>query len=446
MNGGVGMFKEGGFVISLSMVVCVLFCATTGAHALGGRPLLVRLGMIYNEGTGNYGNFTQAFGVSADGRWVVGGGDKDGFDYSVAFRFDDHTGEMIDFDQLQTLTSAAANATSVDGREVVGTSLSYSNNSNTHAFIWQEDAFLNPLKLLDANLAPSYANDITADGNVVVGSYLNAGDGGWLEAYRLDLSGPDPVFHPMGDLDDSHNRSDAYAISSDGSIIVGSSYIKENPSYYSGTRAWHWKNPNPKKTRLKSVKDYAPTAAFGISPDGSIIVGQSGYQACRWDSVSADPVVLELLPSAAPGSESIAYDASNNGEIVVGWSTSIGVPLQQEAVIWGEDNLPLSLNAFLDLEGVDREGFILTEARAISDDGKIVVGSGYDSNLDRSEAFLLRLNFSWGTGPTVYHDSDWLGRLYVKYAPWVWSEGLNKWLYIPELTEQAGEGWVFLAH
>ncbi|MEX0321354.1 MAG: endo-1,4-beta-xylanase [Puniceicoccaceae bacterium] len=39
---------------------------------------------------------------------------------------------------------------------------------------------------------------------------------------------------------------------------------------------------------------------------------------------------------------------------------------------------------------------------------------------------------------------DWLGRLQVQFAPWVWSLDLEQWLYFPIETVAAGDGWCWI--
>ena len=118
-------------------------------------------------------------------------------------------------------------------------------------------------------------------------------------------------------------------------------------------------------------------AAFGISADGSVVVGQgrsaSGTEAFRWTS-DAGMVGLGGLPGGDFHSE--AYDVSADGSVVVGFSMSTP-GLLVEAFIWDGANgiRPLATVLTADF-GLDLTGWTLRYAVAVSDDGRTIVGSG----------------------------------------------------------------------
>ena len=113
--------------------------------------------------------------------------------------------------------------------------------------------------------------------------------------------------------------------------------------------------------------------ALGISPDGSIVVGQSdsstGFQAFRW--TAADGMI------SIGGS--VALDASNDGTLV-GYD---GV----EAVVWDETNVMRAVQDVLVGLGLDLTGWSLLRATGISDDGRTIVGAGTNP-AGRSEAWI----------------------------------------------------------
>ncbi len=145
-----------------------------------------------------------------------------------------------------------------------------------------------------------------------------------------------------------------------------------------------------------------------------------------------------------------AAGASADGTVVVGSSQS-GQPTEfaygWEAVIWfGNTGWEIiSLNDFLDNEGVDRNGFVLSQAYAISYDGTTIVGAGQHTNENR-EAFRVRIVDLWG--PYTVSDGnadtgDWMRRVYVADTPWIWSYSLNTWLFCPEGNVSETGGWVY---
>jgi probable HAF family extracellular repeat protein len=109
--------------------------------------------------------------------------------------------------------------------------------------------------------------------------------------------------------------------------------------------------------------------AFGISADGSVIVGWSnsglgGNEAFRW--TEADGMV-------GLGELGFAWDVSADGSIIVGASdTGTG----REATIWDSTNGLRRLEDVLVLEGLDLTGWTLEQAFGISDDGLTIAGSG----------------------------------------------------------------------
>ena len=78
---------------------------------------------------------------------------------------------------------------------------------------------------------------------------------------------------------------------------------------------------------------------------------------------------------------SIATDTSADGSIVVGYShTSRG----SEAFVWDEAHGMRRLCDILNDEfGIDMSAWTWTRARAISDDGTVIVGTGDNPNGDR---------------------------------------------------------------
>ena len=112
---------------------------------------------------------SQARGVSADGRVVVGEGENSAFD-KEAFRWEaaamQGLGELPGGD-----IASVAGAASGDGTVVVGASAVF--GSNTEAFRWTaETGMLGLGAFPGANLATSSADDISADGRIIVGEAL----------------------------------------------------------------------------------------------------------------------------------------------------------------------------------------------------------------------------------------------------------------------------------
>jgi len=112
--------------------------------------------------------------------------------------------------------------------------------------------------------------------------------------------------------------------------------------------------------------------ALGISSDGDVIVGQFDFEAFRW--TAADGMVgLGFLPGGPPYSE--AHDVSSDGNRIVGSTAS--ADRNQVAFLWTPDGGMRSLELILGVdEGLDLAGVELLNATSISDDGRVIAGSG----------------------------------------------------------------------
>ena len=98
------------------------------------------------------------------------------------------------------------------------------------------------------------------------------------------LSQAAPTFYGVGDIAGGIYESEAFAISADGSTVVGSSQGGN------GREAWYWTNAGG-GTLVPMGVLYAldpDSEATGVSSDGSVIAGTSrdenGNRAFRWTS------------------------------------------------------------------------------------------------------------------------------------------------------------------
>jgi probable HAF family extracellular repeat protein len=139
------------------------------------------------------------------------------------------------------------------------------------------------------------------------------------------------------------------------------------------------------------------TVAWGVSSDGNVVVGgassaasQAGDEAFRW-TAGGGIVGLGSLP--ADGSFwSRAQAASGDGSVVVGLSLGDADGtggFNNAAFIWTQATGMKRLIDVLVANGATGlDGWILTDATAISADGKWVVGSGRPPGEFRTEPFL----------------------------------------------------------
>jgi hypothetical protein len=208
---------------------------------------------------------------------------------------------------------------------------------------------------------------VSGDGSVAVGTMWGVEAADLSEAFRLPSGGaPAPLSGPL--YPGSNVQSDADAVSKDGLVIVGDTQ-KITPFAGSGYR---WTDA----TGMTAVGDFAANA---VSRDGSVVVGtmnpSDGFQAYRW--TQADGVVR--LGLYAPGYTSQALGVSGDGLTVVGFVENNSTDLRQ-AFIWKEGWPAMRLLQDVLMERYDfteLNGWSLTKAYAISDDGITIVGRGY---------------------------------------------------------------------
>jgi probable HAF family extracellular repeat protein len=229
---------------------------------------------------------------------------------------------------------SAAFGVSDDGRTVVGVGAGVFCGEEGEAFVWTPETGMVGLGLLPAGRLVSRAYGISGDASVIVGCGKTAPGfqaGKWLDWY---------VFQELGDLPGGPFDSRAYAVSADGLTIVGTG---------AGTHATHpvmW-TPDGRLVDLGLLPAGSiPGEALDVSADGSVVVGVmdtwNGDEAFVWDpahGIRDLAGVLEDGYGVELGGWTLlrATGVSDDGMIVVGegisprgrlegWSASIHCP------------------------------------------------------------------------------------------------------------------------
>ncbi len=318
------------------------------------------------------GSVSAAYDVSADGKVVVGTAAINDGTYGMrAFRWTDSTA-IQNLDSLGVGNSYAYGL-SEDGTVVVGDA---SISGFTRAFRWTDSTGLVGLETLD--FAGSFSRGISADGSITVGYAQNA-----LLQFRAFLWSNinNQFLETLGG-----NRSVALDISRDGDVIVGESLNSSGQ-----TRAFLINTDTSLIMVELGTLGGNSSVATSAGLDGSVIVGYSTdsneqTHAFRWNFSNG----MQDLGTLG-GDWSQAYDVTktNVGDVVVGQSPDSSG--QTRAFIW-------KLGTMQDLNeiytGLLSNGSLLKQARAITPDGRYIVGSGNNAATGRSEAFLLDTEIS----------------------------------------------------
>lgn len=269
-----------------------------------------------------------------------------------------------------------AMAVSADGSVIVGDYDEPDENSGTgyrtQPFRWTQAGGMVALPGMPADSMWVSAYDISADGSVLVGVAYGIAYRWTAETGAVDLGGLD-----------GYTSNQAKGVSADGQVVAGGSSTGNSPR-----EAWRWTvsdGPEGLGDLEGGSFHSVPTA---ISADGSTIVGfghvedpQEGGswpEAFRW-TAKEGMVGLGDLPGGPY--LSIATDTSADGSVVIGYShTSRG----SEAFVWDEAHGMRRLCDILNDEfGIDMSAWTWTRARAISDDGTVIVGTGDNPSGDR---------------------------------------------------------------
>ena len=347
-------------------------CMLAGTNIASAGPTLVGVGVpahpVHPESI--------ARAVNADGSIVVG---YDGTPH--AFRWTSLTG-LVDLGTGGQPHSFAYGI-SGDATTIVGRFGDAPEGEAYRPFRWTAESGIVQLTGFgDPSFAYGVAHDASFDGTVIVGGCSGAVDGGssthatgWVNA------GP-PL--DLGTLD-VDGESEALAISSDGSVIVGF-----DATVSGALRSVRWSAENGWAAELLGPMPGASgySLAAGVTSDGKTIVGTAGAaqsHAFRWTQEGG----YEDLGSVLGYPNAIANAISGDGTVIVGdcFDMSGGTSV---ATMWSAQTGMVDLNKYLANIGVDMTGWALRDATGVSDDGQVIVGWGEHNG--EHEGFVVTLD------------------------------------------------------
>lgn len=340
--------------------------------------------------------YSEGLGVSGDGVVAVGFSTITGGFSPVTAAFRALPEQNMESVYQIAGVAIRATAASLDGSTIVGTADHGSfSPSGTQAFVFNFNT--GPIEIGDlpggVSVVPrSFAKAVSDDGFFVAG--VGESERG-TEAFLFDLTSF--TFAALGDLAGGEFNSNAYGMSRDGRVVVGTS-ISGN-----GQEAFRW-NATEGMLALGFLPTPTGVVKYSIAEaanlDGSVIVGESrsaasgnGLEAFRW-TPSSGMVALGDLPGGAL--QSFAYAVSADGQTIVGRGSiqgtcgPFGCGSLGRAFIWDAQHGMRDLHLVLTELGVDLTGWNLTEARAVSRDGLTIVGTGTNP-LGQTEAWSATL-------------------------------------------------------
>lgn len=324
------------------------------------------------------GETSLALGLNNDGSVVVGESD-DVFGDLKAFIWTPSTG-IQNLNTLQNIKSWAYDV-SPDGIIIIGTG--HVSTFNYQAFKWTSNNGVQFLGTLGGSGSSnnSEGTSCTPDGSVIVGRAANTSNN--QRAFKWTTS------NGMQDLGvlTGGSFSSAYDISEDGSVIIG--FASDNSGY---SKPCFWLNGS-----IQELYTTLPTSAelgeaTGISSNGNYISGwiqdsvtfdnEHGY---LWiGSSSFVGIDIGLFPGVPlEQASSRAFDVSDFGQVVGEATDQFG---DYSAFYW---YLGVIEDLNITYSWLISSGSRLTSARAISTDGRFIVGEGFNIETNQNEAFIL---------------------------------------------------------
>ena len=199
-----------------------------------------------------------------------------------------------------------------------------------------------------------WPQDVSADGSTIVGFVPGNSD------LAVRWTSEDGLTE-LGDLPGGVTSSAAFGVSGDGSVIVGWGYSE------AGQEAFRWESGSGMTGLGDLPGDSHTSSANDVSADGSTIVGMSvsanGWEAFRWTEAEGMVGIGDL-----PGSSffSAAEDVSSDGSTLTGYGSETEPNF--DAFRWsaGDGMEPIIPRAGLAAHG--------STALGISDDGSTIVG------------------------------------------------------------------------
>ena len=349
--------------------------------ALAAPPVFFGLGDLPNH-SGSY-----PFALSSDGKVIVGDSAIGGATEAFIFTQEDGIQSLGDLPGGDLYSTARG--ISPDGSVIVGWSASA--KGPQQACKWKDGQIIG-LDDLDGDGFSGGALGASAGGSIIVGvGNSDLGNEGvvWINDIPTRIGGfPEMEF-----------ATSAVVVSQDGSVIFG--------SWTHGSGTYRWVN-GVVDDLGGSAADEGPVGVRAASADGSVAVGEFMHggrqEACRWEAGRAE----SLEPIGSLSRRSMAFGVSADGSVVVGDREGQD-PDWSGPFLWDRKHGMRSLMSILQRDfPTNVTDWILYSGRGISADATTIVGTGGISG------------GQGGAWAVIFSDSDEDGLLdYVDNCPGV---------------------------
>lgn len=236
--------------------------------------------------------------------------------------------------------------------------------SLSHALRWTIGTDYQDLGLLPFGNWPtpySLARAVSAGGGIVVGlSYSSASQGNRAFRWTEQTGMVDLGITPLNAV------SAAFDMTPDGTVVVGSV----------GADGFRW-TPGGGTQNIGRLPGSTYTTPLGISDDGGVIIGYGGTvpasaRPWRWTSEGG----MVPLPTLSGYSHHFITGISGDGHVAVGYVQASLVGGSPQAVRWTDAGDPVLLPTL--------PGVLLSRAFAASQDGSIIVGSRFVGQVEHA--------------------------------------------------------------
>ncbi|MBS0198169.1 MAG: hypothetical protein JSR77_15555 [Planctomycetes bacterium] len=248
------------------------------------------------------------------------------------------------------------NGISADGTAFSG--IHWNTNFDKSVFLRQSNGVVVNIPNLPGYPVLGDSQWVSGDGLTVVGS-CRTSNSRFAQAFRWTSSGG---LQALGFARGGDNISHAYSASHDGRVIVG-----ESANFGGGTSAGFVWTPGE---GIRMLPDSNGGEAWGVTADGTIIVGTIPTRGAWWDAQRQ----LHTLPLVNPTDRSmIARSVSDDGMVITGsFQTSTN---ELNGFVWTPSTgSVLAADFFASRSAVVPQGYRVYECVPVSGDGKTIGG------------------------------------------------------------------------